>query len=53
MRINPDLLRLCVIRCFRPDNLMTEIKNFIEKFLGSYFKKVPSFNFDEVYKQTS
>ena len=52
MVLNIDLLRLCTMRCFRPENLMFEIKQFIRKFLGKQYADPPPFNFVDVFKKT-
>ena len=52
--VKKEMLRLCLMRCFRPDMLMNEIKLFIEKFLGKEFVGLPPFRFNEyIWPNTS
>ena len=52
--VQKEMLRLCLMRCFRPDMLMNEIKSFIEKFLGVEFVGLPPFSFNEyIWPNTS
>jgi hypothetical protein len=54
LKINKDILKLVVTRCFRPDKLMSDIKEFIIKVLGNPFVAIPSQNFNKyVYPNTT
>lgn len=51
--INSHMVRLCIMRCFHPEKLYTEIKSFISYFLGRNFTEQPPFEFPSIYRQTS
>jgi len=52
--VKKQMLRLCLMRCFRPDCLMDEIKNFIDENLGPEFSGLPPFRFKEyIWPNTS
>jgi len=40
------------MRCFRPENLMHEIKSFIVSFLDKRYQEPPSFDFVNIFNQT-
>ena len=50
--INSHMVRLCIIRCFHPQKLYSEIKSFISYFLGRRFTGQPDFEFHKILKQT-
>ena len=52
-RLDKDLIRLCIMRCFHPDKLMQEIKSFIVHFLGKYFVELPRFDFKSFLQRTN
>ena len=37
LQINKDILTLCITRCFRPDKMMSDIRDFISKILGDKY----------------
>ena len=47
--INAHMVRLCIMRCFHPHKLYTEIKSFITYFLGRNYTDVPPFEFNKIY----
>jgi hypothetical protein len=47
LTINVDILRLCITRCFRPDKMMDDIKDFVSKILGKQYVSLPPQNFNE------
>jgi hypothetical protein len=47
LTINADILRLCITRCFRPDKMMEDIKDFVSRILGPKYVQMPPHNFNE------
>ena len=47
LKLDKDLVRLCIMRCFHPDKLMQELRSFIVHFLGKFFVEIPDFKFGE------
>ena len=52
IRLNRDILRFCMMRVFRPDLIIDQVKRFIEGFLDNSFTHVPVFNFAEIFRST-
>jgi hypothetical protein len=38
-----DLVKLCLMRCLRPDHIQHSLKSFVSKFLGSEFNESQPF----------
>ncbi|CAD8159976.1 unnamed protein product [Paramecium pentaurelia] len=49
---NP-LIKLCVLRCIRPDKLIPAIQIFVHGYLGEEFIFPPAFNLAEIYEDSS
>jgi len=49
--INRIVLRLCILRVFRPDLIEDTMRRFIELFLDASCTQLPSFNYLDVMKQ--
>lgn len=47
-----DLRKLCLMRCFKPSRVIHEIKNFVVKFLGSFYNDPPLTDWTRILKKT-
>jgi len=45
MLVNQDLIRLAVVRVFKPEDFLIEIKGFIIKYLDRRYQNPPPFDF--------
>ena len=47
------MIRFCVLRVFRPDLILSTIKEYISILLDESFALPPDFSFTDVFKNTS
>ena len=51
-KLNRDILRFCVLRIFRPDLVVEQIKRYIDIFLDSSFTTLPAFSYADIMKNS-
>lgn len=52
-KLKDKILRFCVLRVFRPDLVLSTIREFITILLDESFALPPDFSFNEVFRNTS
>jgi hypothetical protein len=51
-RLTRDMLRFCVVRVFRPDLIIEQVKRLIGAFLDESFTNIGPFNYNDVMRGT-
>ncbi|XP_054256854.1 dynein axonemal heavy chain 3 [Macrosteles quadrilineatus] len=47
-----DLMRMCILRCVRPDKLVTAAQIYVNKHLGPKYTEPPPFNLQDSYNDS-
>lgn len=48
-----DLLKFCIVRCFRPEKIVREVQRFLGSVLDPRFMEPPVFNLSNLFKETT